>query len=106
MKFVIFASESINQVCMRNILEDRERRRRIVSEIQGRPEFRRLKFWTYAMAAAGIVLLFVMLLWIDSMSWTMLLVMRGCTGLFLLAFIILAVILKYRINAEYLRNRW
>ncbi len=86
-------------------IEDILHNRRIRKEILSRPEFRRLQYWTYGVAAVGFALMFVITIWMDKIPWRMMIILRGCAGLFFLAFIILAVILKYRTNVEFLRHR-
>lgn len=61
----------------------------------------RLKYIAVGILGIGIALLLVATLCFDHISWTTMLVMRGCAGVSAIIFVILTGILVYRVNNEY-----
>ncbi len=65
----------------------------------------RLKYAAVTSITIAIILMAIMAICLDSISAGMLLVMRGCAGLFAIIFVVLVAILVYRVNASYLRDK-
>lgn len=65
----------------------------------------RLKYAAVTSITIAIILMAIMAICLDSISARMLLVMRGCAGLFAIIFVVLVAILVYRVNASYLRDK-
>lgn len=69
------------------------------------PANRRLKYTAFGAITIAIALLLTMSFFGDSFSWTIILVIRGCAGVFAIVFVILIGILSYRANSAYIHNR-
>ena len=66
----------------------------------------RLKYAAYGMVSIGLLLLVIMCVWFDHLSWKVWYFMRGCVGVCITIFLILIGILYYRVNSANLRNKW
>lgn len=64
-----------------------------------------LKYAALSSIGISIILLLIMAFWLDNISYTMLLFLRGCAGLFALVFVVLVAILVYRVNVSYFKDR-
>ncbi len=69
------------------------------------PENRRLKYCAITIIALVIILLLSMTIWIDNISTTEILIVRGCAGLGATAFLIIVGILSYSLNKQHISNR-
>lgn len=69
------------------------------------PENRRLKYCAITIIAIVIILLLSMTIWIDKISNTARLIMRGCAGLGAILFVVIVGILSYRVNKQHMSNR-
>lgn len=65
----------------------------------------RLKYAAIASIAIAIILLLINAFGLVGTSTTMLLLLRGCAGLFAIIFVVLVTILVYRVNAAYLNDK-
>lgn len=66
---------------------------------------KRLKYAAIGVITIAIILLAISALCIDSISYNMLMILRGCAGLFTLFFVILVAILLYRVNVAYFADK-
>lgn len=66
---------------------------------------RRLKYIALFVIGIAILLLFATIFLHDSISWTMMMIMRGCAGACAIVFVILVAILVYRVNSAYIRGK-
>lgn len=81
--------------------EERKARQKYYKETPNR----RLRFAAFVSIAMALVLMVAMTAWLDDLSDTAFLLMRGLTGLFALVFVVLVAILEYRVNAAYARDK-
>lgn len=65
----------------------------------------RLKYAAIASIAIAIILLLINAFGLVGTSTTVLLLLRGCAGLFAIIFVVLVTILVYRVNAAYLNDK-
>ena len=65
----------------------------------------RLKYTALASIGVSIILMLVMAFWHAQISASMMQLMRGCSGLFALVFVVLITILVYRVNVSYFNDR-
>lgn len=79
--------------------------RKELNNLYDAPENRRLKYCAITIISLVIILLFCMIIWIDEISTTGILIMRGCAGLGAIAFVIIVGILSYRVNKQHISNR-
>lgn len=82
-------------------LGDREE----VKMLYNKPANRRLKRGALAAICVSIALMLAMIIWMDELSTTGLLIMRGCAGLCALLFIILYGCLVYRVYREHINRK-
>lgn len=64
-----------------------------------------LKYAAIVSISISIIILATAALCIESVSTKMLLVMRGCAGIFALIFVVLVAILVYRVNVSYFADK-
>lgn len=86
---------------MANYFEKKEAHRR---ELEKYPNLR-LKYAAIASIAIAIILLLINAFGLVGTSTTVLLLLRGCAGLFAIIFVVLVTILVYRVNAAHLNNK-
>ncbi len=86
---------------MNKYLQEREE----LNNLYDAPENRRLKYCAITIIALVIILLLSMTIWIDKISTTGILIMRGCAGLGAIAFVIIVGILSYHVNKQHISNR-
>lgn len=65
----------------------------------------RLKYAAFISIAISIALLLMIIFLGSAISKTTMLFMRGCAGVFALIFFVLVVILTYRVNVAYFKDR-
>lgn len=90
---------------MRGYLEKREEQRLEQEKLYSTPSNRRLKYIAIGVAEICIILMLVMIIWYDQISWRMMLIMRGSAGLSAITFVILVAVLVYRVNVAYFKKR-
>lgn len=83
------------------ILEERAELNRLYNA----PTNKRLKYSAFVVIAITIALLFSMIIWMEDLSTTAMLVIRGCAGLGAIIFVILVGILSYRVNRYHITKR-
>lgn len=71
-----------------------------------RPKYRIWKYLLFADAAALILLLLATTVWIDSLSWQAVMIMRGCAGILGIVLVVLAAIYYYLVYRDYIRHRF
>lgn len=69
------------------------------------PTNKRLKYSAFVVIAITIALLLSMIIWMEGLSPSAILVMRGCAGLGAIIFVLLVGILTYRVNKQHILNR-
>ena len=69
------------------------------------PANRRLKYIAWAFGICVIILLLLMIIWLDTFSVNVFLVLRGCTGLCAILFMIFVAIYLYRIHYIYFKQK-
>ncbi len=84
------------------MVDCRDERNRRMQELYNAPANRCLKRVALLVIAVVIVLLLSMVFLLDHISPRMLLLMRGCSGLGALVFVVLVGVLVYRVNKAYI----
>lgn len=77
-----------------------------LKRIYNKPANRKLKYCAIAAISITAVLLLVCLIWMDCLSVTSILLLRGFTGLFAIIFVVLYSVLLYRVNREYIKGKY
>lgn len=77
-----------------------------INEWFKRPKYRIWKYLGIGIGIAIIVLLTVGIIWMDSMSWRTVLVIRGCAGALAIIFCVLMLIYYYIVYKDYIRHRF
>ncbi len=90
---------------MRGYLEKREEQRLEQEKLYSTPSNRRLKYIAIGVAGICIILMLVMIIWYDQISWRMMLIMRGSAGLSAITYVILVAVLVYRVSVAYFKKR-
>lgn len=89
---------------MANYFEKKEAHRRELEKYYNEKPNLRLKYAAIASIAIAIILLLINAFGLVGTSTTVLLLLRGCAGLFAIIFVVLVTILVYRANAASLNN--
>lgn len=66
----------------------------------------RLKYAAMAAAAIAVVLMMLIIVFMDWLSVTLLLVLRGCVGLLAIAFVALVGVMVCRVHKAYFRDKY
>lgn len=90
---------------MANYFEKKKAHRRELEKYYNEKPNLRLKYAAIASIAIAIILLLINAFGLVGTSTTMLLLLRGCAGLFEIIFVVLVTILVYRVNAAYLNDK-
>lgn len=69
------------------------------------PINKRFKYCALAVITITIALLLAMIIWMEDLSATSMLIMRGCAGLGAIIFVVLVGLLTYRVNCQHIQNR-
>lgn len=77
-----------------------------LKRIYNKPANRKLKYCAIAAISIAAILLLVCLIWMDCLSITSILLLRGFTGLFAIIFVVLYSVLLYRVNREYIKGKY
>lgn len=77
-----------------------------LKRIYNKPANRKLKYCAVAAISITTILLLVCLIWMDCLSVTSILLLRGFTGLFAIIFVVLYSVLLYRVNREYIKGKY
>ena len=77
-----------------------------LKRIYNKPANRKLKYCVVAAISITAILLLVCLIWMDGLSVTSILLLRGFTGLFAIIFVVLYSVLLYRVNREYIKGKY
>lgn len=76
-----------------------------LNRLYNAPANKRLKSWALVVIAISIALMLAMIIWMEDLSATSILIMRGCAGLGAIIFVVLVGILTYRVNSQHIQNR-
>lgn len=77
-----------------------------LKRIYNKPANRKLKYCAIAAISIAAIFLLVCLIWMDCLSITSILLLRGFTGLFAIIFVVLYSVLLYRVNREYIKGKY
>ena len=77
-----------------------------LKRIYNKPANRKLKYCAIAAISIAAIFLLVCLIWMDCLSITSILLLRGFTGLFAIFFVVLYSVLLYRVNREYIKGKY
>lgn len=77
-----------------------------LKRIYNKPANRKLKYCAIAAISIAAILLLVCLIWMDCLSITSILLLKGFTGLFAIIFVVLYSVLLYRVNREYIKGKY
>lgn len=88
------------------ILINNFKRKEEVAKISKEPKNVRLKYIAIGMLSIGIILEFIILIWMDVLSDRAILWLQGFTGVFAIIFVILTSILLFRINNKYNKQKY
>lgn len=94
---------------MADYFEKIRRRQRVNAEMQKYYHEKgnlQLKHASLASAAAAVSLMLLMIVFMDRLSVTLLLVLRGCVGLLAITFVVLLGVMVYRTHKSYLRDKY
>lgn len=69
-----------------------------VKKYSDTPINRKIKHWAYVFAAGMIVGLLVTIFMLNVLSHVVILIIKGCVGLFAICFVVLIAVLYYRIH--------
>lgn len=76
-----------------------------LKKLYNKPANRRLKRCALVAISITIILMLAMLIWMEHLSYSRLLLMKGFAGLFAIIFAVLYAALVYRVNREYLAKK-
>ncbi|MCM1077827.1 MAG: hypothetical protein NC411_10775 [Bacteroides sp.] len=73
--------------------------------------FKRPKFmiWKYLMIGDAVALIFLMLatiIWMDSLSWQAVMIMRGCAGILGIILVMIGAVYYYLVYKDYIHHRF
>lgn len=74
-------------------------------ELYDTPANTRLKHIAFGIIAVPIAIIIVQIIWCDAISPKVYLFMRGCAGLFAIAFAVIVGILVYRVEREFINQK-
>lgn len=67
------------------------------------------RIWKYLIIGDGITLILLILatiIWMDSLAWQTVMVLRGCAGVLGIIFVVIAAIYCYVVYKDYIANRF
>ena len=73
-----------------------------IEKLYNKPSNRKLKYCALVAICLSILLLLIVFIWGQQLSYTSLLVTKGFAGLFAIIFAVLTGVLVYRVNKEYI----
>ncbi|MDE7413896.1 MAG: hypothetical protein K2N05_08955 [Muribaculaceae bacterium] len=76
-----------------------------VKKYSDTPANRKLRHWAYVFAAGMIGGLLLSIILLNVLSHVLILIIRGCVGLFAIVFVVLVVVIAYRVNKARI-NGW
>jgi p-aminobenzoyl-glutamate transporter AbgT len=89
----------------RRQLDKKIRERQELNKLYQSPENKGLKYSAFAVIAVVILLQISIIIWMEHISYPLMLFLRGCIGLGAIIFVILVGILAYRVNTRHIQNR-
>ena len=75
-----------------------------LNKLYNKPVNRKLKYCVVAAISITLAIMLAMLIWMEQLSYGVLLLMKGLAGLFAIIFVVLFGVLVYRVNREYINN--
>ncbi len=76
-----------------------------LNSLYNAPANKRLKYSAIVVIAITIALIISMIIWMEDLSVTSILIMRGCAGLGAIIFVVLVGVLTYRVNSQHIQKR-
>lgn len=76
-----------------------------LKRLYNKPANRRLKYCAIVAISITIALMLAMLIWMEHLSYRLLLLMKGSAGLFAIIFAVLYAALVYRVYREYITKK-
>lgn len=70
------------------------------------PKYRIWKYLIIGDAIALILLILATIIWMDSLAWQTVMVLRGCAGVLGIIFVVIAAIYYYLVYKDYIANRF
>lgn len=71
-----------------------------------RPQYRKWKYTIIGVASIIVLIMVSMLIWMDSLTQQIIMIMRGCAGALGILFVILCAIYCYIVYRDYIRDRF
>lgn len=90
----------------RRSFDNSNKRNAELKQIARQPEIRRFYIRAIISAVIGIIFLLTMIIFIDQISDKLMLLLRGCTGLFAIISMIFAGIFYYKMYSTYRKNQY
>lgn len=91
---------------MRNNLYKFLHRREQLNKLYNSPKYRGLKYTAIGISCLIILLFIIMIIYMDELSYKMLLILRGSAGVLACIVFILSAIYFYRINRDYEHDKY
>lgn len=70
------------------------------------PKYRIWKYFIIGDAITLILLVLATIIWMDSLTWQTVMVLRGCAGVLGIIFVVIAAIYCYVVYMDYIANRF
>ena len=87
-------------------LEDIYKEKPEKEKIAQQPSIRKLKYLALFFISIGIAIILINLIWLETFSTTVILVLRGCEGICAIIFVIIVGIYMHKINTIYHEQRF
>ena len=87
-------------------LEDIYKEKQDKERIAQQPFIKKLKYLALFFISIGIALILTNLIWLETFSTTVILVLRGCEGICAIIFVIIVGIYMHKINTTYNKQRF
>ena len=87
-------------------IEDIYKEKEEKEKIAQLPSIRKLKYLALFFISIGIALILTNLIWLETFSLTVILVLRGCTGICAIIFLIIVAIYMHKIHTIYNEQRY
>ena len=87
-------------------LEDIYKEKQDKERIAQQPSIKKLKYLALFFISIGIALILTNIIWLETFSTTVILVLRGCAGICAIVFLIIVGIYMHKINTIYHEQRF
>ena len=87
-------------------LEDIYKEKQDKERIAQQPSIKKLKYLALFFISIGIALILTNIIWLETFSTTVILVLRGCAGICAIIFLIIVGIYMHKINTIYHEQRF